>query len=184
MTMLPAAAPSWCPTCGQPWEAHWRCPPPRKRRTGKLIALGVLVGVVLLIESVALAVWLDEAFMTPDLMPVTRIIAVGGPVIPMVRACELVNRWERTHHEALLDQAVRDASFPAVDRKYKMRLRTELSSLDNLGRSLDRVPQLGHGVDGVPITAHSRTAARHEHAISEMCAPVLASYRRALRQRA
>jgi hypothetical protein len=43
MAMPPAARPSWCPSCGQPWEAHWRCPPSRKPGTGKLIVLDRVV---------------------------------------------------------------------------------------------------------------------------------------------
>jgi hypothetical protein len=187
MTMLPAAAPSWCPSCGQPWEAHWRCPPPRKRGTGKLAVLAVLVAVVLLIESVLLAAWLDGAFMRSDrvslgaVRPIVRP-DVEGSLIPMVRACQLVQRWERTGRETMLDQAVAMASLPNVNRKFRPRLRTELSSLDTLGRSLDRVLQLGDGVGAVALPVHSPAAVRHERAIQVMCAPVQASYRRVLRR--
>jgi hypothetical protein len=147
--------------------------------------LAVLVAIVLVVESVALVAFLDGAFMRSDVRSLGGPIIIrhetGGPVIPMVRACEMVNRWEHTDHETLLDQAVADASFPAVDRKFRQRLRAELSSLDNLGRSVDRVLQLGDGVDGAAISAHSPAAKRHERAISVMCAPVLASYRRVSR---
>jgi len=95
-------------------------------------------------------------------------------LIPMVRACELVSRWERTGHESLLDHAVDMASLQNFNRKFRHRFRTELGSLD-------RVLQFGDGVGAVALPAYSRAAVGHERAIAVMCAPVQASYRRVLR---
>ena len=160
------------------------CPRPRKQGIGKLVVLAVLVAPILLIESVALAAIVFAGLKAPDRMStaIPPIIRHEPDVlIPMVRACELVSRWERTGHETLLDHAVDMASLPNFNRKFRHRFRTELGSLDTLGRSLDRVLQFGDGVGAVALPAYSRAAVGHERAIAVMCAPVQASYRRVLR---
>jgi len=170
MAMPPAVPPSWCPSCGQPWETHWRCPPPpRKRETGKLIVLAFLVGVVLVFESLLLAAYLSGALMRPDM--VTRIGSIrlqpAGPLRPMLQSCELFHRWERTHHPSLLNRAVSDAHSPRVPQQYKLRLRTDLGGLRSWTREAH--------------SAHSPTTVNYEHAIEAVCAPLVSDYRHARR---
>jgi len=154
MTMLPAAAPSWCPNCGQPWEAHWRCPPPRKRGTGKLIVLAVLVGVVLLVESVALAAYLDGALTRHQHFSTAIRSRVNvGPVQPRVQACELFYAWEKTRNPSLLNRAVADAHSSRVPLQFKPRFISVFSGLR-------RWTWEG---------AHSPKAISSEHAVQVVC---------------
>jgi hypothetical protein len=124
----PAAPPSWCPSCGQPWETHWRCPPPQKRGIGKLNVLALPVGAVLLLESLLLAAYLHWALVRPQSTVVPRDQPAGS-LRPRLQARELFYRWEGTHQTNFLNRAVADAHSPRVPWQSKVRLRTDLSGL-------------------------------------------------------
>jgi hypothetical protein len=94
LAMLPSAR---C-DCGRPWEAHeLRCPRPKRKRVGRVIALAVAGGLVLqVLFVVALAVVVAGLTAYHHRVPPLRIaIATAGPVQPRVRACELFYAWKR-----------------------------------------------------------------------------------------
>jgi hypothetical protein len=165
MEMLPAAQPSWCPACGQPWEAHWRCPP-RKRRTGKLAVLAVLVALVLLIESVAFAVFIDGAFVRSNHMSIGVHVIRGheadGPIAPMLLACRQFNQWKASHEPGLLQEALAAAYSPRVPEGISSRFRGELGGLANWNR--------------VASSLNAPKVERREEAVEKICGPLVARF--------
>jgi hypothetical protein len=90
----------WLPStqcaCGQPWEAHeLRCPRPKHRGVGRVIALAVAGGVVLQVVFVVALVF--AAGLTspgPRFSPAVFRVAPAGPMQPRVRACEEFYAWQ------------------------------------------------------------------------------------------
>jgi hypothetical protein len=149
MTSLPSAS---C-GCGQPWEAHeLRCPRPKDRRTGRVIALAVAGGLAL---QVLFIVALFGAFQSrPTVITgLSRVPSVAGPIQPRVHACELFYAWKKTHNLGLLNQAVADAYSSRVPRQVAPRVRAHLSGLR----------------DSALKSAHSPTAISLERAVQHDC---------------
>jgi hypothetical protein len=149
MTSLPSAS---C-GCGQPWEAHeLRCPRPKDRRTGRVIALAVAGGLAL---QVLFIVALFGAFQSrPTVITgLSRVPSVAGPIQPRVHACELFYAWKKTHKLSLLNQAVADVYSSRVPRHFARRVRTDLSGLR----------------DSALKSAHSPTAVSFDRAVQHDC---------------
>jgi hypothetical protein len=128
--MLPSAR---C-DCGQPWEAHeLRCPRPKRKGVGSVIALAVAAGLILQVLFVALAVVvarLTRPSTNLGFHPLRIAIATAGPVQPRMRACELFYAWKKTHKPSLLNEAVADA-HSSHPRQFAPRFRTDMTGLRN-----------------------------------------------------
>jgi hypothetical protein len=100
MTSLPSAQ---C-GCGQPWEAHeLRCPRPKDRGTGRVIALAVAGGVVLQVLFVVALFGVAGQRSPAIITGLSRVPPTAGPLQPRVHACELFYAWKKTHNLSLLN---------------------------------------------------------------------------------
>jgi hypothetical protein len=153
--MLPSAR---C-DCGQPWEAHeLRCPRPKHRGVGKVIALAVAGGLLLQVVFVAALVVVVAGIPRPTSTPLRfhalRLpTASAGPVQPRMRACELFYAWKKTHRASLLNEAVADAHSSQIPWKFAPRFRTDMTGLR----------------DSVRKSVHSPTVISFEHAVQHHC---------------
>src|SRR5262245_66272782 len=103
--MLPSAQ---C-DCGQPWEAHeLRCPRPKHRRVGRVIALAVTGGLVLQVLFVAALAVVTAGSRAQTFRPAVLHVPPTGPTQPRIRACEEFYAWQGTHNPTLLNHAVAD----------------------------------------------------------------------------
>jgi hypothetical protein len=163
MSMLPSAQTPPCCRCGQPWEAHG-CPR-QSRGTGKIVVLAFLGGVATLVVFLLLAAYLFAGLTRPSMViGVPLRPAPQGPLAPRLAACELFNKWEKTHDMNLLNRAVADAYSPRVPWPVKLKFSTEMSGLRSAARNM-RYPQR--------LTILNN----YEHAVQADCAPIMASYR-------
>ena len=147
--MLPSAQ---C-DCGHPWEVHeLRCPGPKHRGAGRVVALALAGGVAVQVLFVA-AVFAAGVISPPPLTLGGPVLYHAGPVQPRVQACELFYAWEKTHNPGLLNRAVDDAHSWRVPWQFKPRFRTDLTGLRNSTRR----------------SAHSPKAISFEHAVQSEC---------------
>ncbi len=155
MAMPPAAQTPRCP-CGQPWEAHeLRCPRPKHRGIGRVIALAVAGGIAVQVFFV-FALLAAAGLRHP--LPAQRFsVAVpdAGPVQPALQACMMFYGWEGTHNTKFLNQAVADDHSHRVPWQFRPRFSTDLSRLRSSTREANY--------------AHSSTTTYYEHNIEDDC---------------
>lgn len=150
LAMLPSAQ---C-DCGQPWGAHeLRCPRPKHRGVGRVIALAVTGGFLLQVLFVVALVFVSAGLLRPTPTMDVFHVAPTGPIQPRIRACEEFYAWQGTHNPALLNQAVADAYGSRVPWQFATRFRADLTGLR----------------DSVRKRAHSRTAISFEDAVQHHC---------------
>jgi len=129
--------------------------------------LSVLVAVVLLIESVLLAAYVEAAFMRPDRRslggPIIRH-EVDGPIAPMLLACRLFYQWKASHEPSLLQEALAAAYSPRVPEGISSRFRGELGGLSNWNR--------------MATSLNAPKVERREDATQKICGPLVARFSR------
>jgi hypothetical protein len=149
MTWLPSAQ---C-DCGQPWGAHQlRCPRPKHRGVGKVIALAVAGGVALQVLFI-FGVFIAAGPTRPPTIQRFSIAHPSGPVQPRIRACEEFYAWKRTRNPNLLNDAVADAHGSRVPSRFAPQFRADLTGLRDSARK----------------NAHSPAAMSFEHAVQHHC---------------